>query len=108
MKVKCDKCDFEELPENYHSLCQYYRNQWNIFLVCPRCGEHYFIQHFGSVNPNYFNFSSSHLLCAPMTEVKTRTEAIEYYEGKLKEYNFIPPIELLKKSGLNTEHLTIG
>ena len=95
MKIKCEKCGFEEAPENFHGIIQkradetdYPRKRvmWMVFIECPICNEETFFQHFPTDIPDgQACLSSSHLLNVSVDEAQTREEAEKLHWKKLQE-----------------------
>jgi hypothetical protein len=102
--IKC-ACGFEDLPENFHASYRFdEEEQQNIYIICPKCGEWMFFQHF-KINKEYPNgFSLSHLLNAPFNEkYPTWEEAMQYTNDQIKIRGFKPVLEIIgEKKNVNT------
>ena len=86
IKVSCDHCGFEDIPENFNAFLKYgtEHNQLlrMIYIECPICTQQAFFQHFQVDTRNCL--SISHLLAATLNEAKTPEEAKQVYEKKLQ------------------------
>jgi len=94
MKIVCGNCGFQEAPENFHAVYEIETLQM-IYIVCPKCGNECFFQHFRLPIESGNAMSMSHLLCAPSSYSKY--EAIAYTEKQLQKHGFKSPIEIVKK-----------
>ncbi len=58
----CKKCNYEDLPENYHGVMYYDKNEGSIpmrmiGIECPNCNNKSFFTHFPvTENPEKINF----------------------------------------------------
>ena len=87
MKIKCEKCGFEEIPENFNGIMTYGTENEQllrmIYIECPICNNQAFFQHFRVDTRNVL--SVSHLLTPSLEEAKTPEEVKKKYAEKLKE-----------------------
>ena len=101
MKIKCEKCGYEDRMENFHAL--FYMSempkssgkeyQQNIYMACPKCGDYDFCQHFAYPFSSKIEMSASHLV-APPASCTTFKEALEWANNALKNYASIDDIAI--------------
>jgi len=96
--IKCNDCEFEEAPKNFHVAQSFVKNgdglQRQIYIICPICEKLIFFQHF-DYNAEYekslrdnvgtYQICCSRLIAATLEEAKTAEEAREVSIRKLKE-----------------------
>ncbi|MFA5365816.1 MAG: hypothetical protein WC325_11605 [Candidatus Bathyarchaeia archaeon] len=103
MKIKCDKCEFEDIPENWNALI--YKiddDNFNFYLLCPVCDTEYFVQHAGQIQgipENSFIIAFSHLFACTLEEAKTSKEAKELTNIRWQEFRLKhnKPLEITVK-----------
>lgn len=95
MKIKCEKCKFEDIPENF-SAYKYVSTVSDtaieyIYIECPVCGNVAFFQHFALPAQK----SISHLLIPNSDLASKPEEALKEYEEKLEKLKkrYLPDYE---------------
>jgi len=87
MKIKCEKCGFEDIPENFNGIMSWGSERKDllrkIYIECPICNTQAFFQHFKVDTRN--QLSVSHRFVATLEEAKTPEEAEKVYLEKLRK-----------------------